>query len=90
MSVLVGMIQLASLGLVTVPVLFRGPGTVENIKRASDNLDTERQEGIVIRPAGSFVLANFSKEVGKWVRAKHVQTDEHWMSKPVEYNGTRR
>lgn len=35
-------------------------------------------EGIVIRNADSFPLEDFSKNVVKYVRKNHVQTDEHW------------
>jgi ATP-dependent RNA circularization protein (DNA/RNA ligase family) len=77
----------SSLGLSTVPELFRGLGTKENIQKIIDNLDIDKQEGIVIRPKDSFEFNDFSKVVGKWVRKKHVKTDQHWLKKPVEYNG---
>ena len=43
-------------------------------------------EGYVVRVAGSFPMAQFDKYVAKFVRAGHVQTGEHWMSKQVEPN----
>jgi len=46
-----------------------------------------RAEGLVVRPAGQFHFSRFSEVVGKYVRKGHVQTDEHWMEKPVEFNG---
>jgi hypothetical protein len=76
-----------SLGLETVPVLFRGVGTVEHLMGICNQLDLTKQEGYVVRPSASFERSNFQKMTGKFVRENHVQTDEHWMFKPVVYNG---
>lgn len=35
-------------------------------------------EGFVVRVAEGFNMSEFSKNVGKYVRKGHVQTDEHW------------
>ena len=35
-------------------------------------------EGVVVRNIESFPLDDFSKNVVKYVRKNHVQTDEHW------------
>lgn len=35
-------------------------------------------EGLVCRNAGSYAIADFPQHVFKYVRAGHVQTDEHW------------
>lgn len=48
----------------------------------------ERHEGYVVRNADSFHYDDFSKNVAKWVRENHVQTDDHWMHKAVVPNGT--
>jgi RNA ligase/HNH endonuclease len=77
----------ALLGLETVPTLWRGPYSDEKCRELCASLDPERQEGLVVRPARAFALKEFPHVVGKYVRARHVQTDEHWMRKPVEYNG---
>lgn len=46
-------------------------------------------EGFVVRNIDSFKYEDFSKNVGKYVRANHVKTDQHWSEnwKPntVEY-----
>lgn len=76
-----------SLGLETVPILYRGPSNVENLMRICTQLDLEKQEGYVVRPSANFERSNFQKVTGKFVRADHIQTDQHWMSKPVVYNG---
>ncbi len=75
----------ALLGLVSAPVLYRGAWD-EGLLRGLA-LDTTRQEGYVVRDAGSFTLDDFSARVAKWVRANHVQTDTHWMHGPVVANG---
>jgi hypothetical protein len=42
-------------------------------------LDTQvPKEGVVVRLAGAFESEDFDQSVFKWVRANHVQTDEHW------------
>lgn len=45
------------------------------------------EEGFVIRNANSFHFDDFHKNVAKWVRPNHVQTDQHWMHKKIEKNG---
>lgn len=75
------------LGLELVPSLHWGEWNEEHCKIICDSLDTEKQEGLVIRPASSFAFRDFRNVVGKWVRKSHVQTDEHWTRKPVEWNG---
>lgn len=43
-------------------------------------------EGYVVRLADSFDITDFSKSIAKYVRAGHVQTDEHWLDKPMVKN----
>ena len=79
------------LGLETVPVIWRGIwnpsyGSLAGMQFA-DRLDTEKQEGYVIRPSSSFQMRDFRNLVGKYVRANHVQaTHGHWMRQKIEYN----
>lgn len=73
------------LGLETVPVLHDGEFDPDWL-RALD-LDLERCEGYVVRLASSFAYAEFGTSVAKWVRANHVQTDQHWMHAEVVPNG---
>jgi hypothetical protein len=40
---------------------------------------SQSHEGYVVRNRNSFEYKNFSKNVAKYVRANHVQTDSHWM-----------
>lgn len=79
-------LQAQVLGLATVPVLFRGQVSSERALRGlTDALAREPsafggpREGVVVRLAGEFQDPAFARSVAKWVRAGHVQTDEHWM-----------
>lgn len=43
-------------------------------------------EGFVVRLANEFSYANFRKSVAKFVRANHVQSNQHWMKQRVTPN----
>lgn len=58
----------------------------EYIRDIAKNLDSNKCEGYVVRLAGSFNYEDFKTSVAKYVRKNHVQTDEHWMTKPIERN----
>lgn len=70
------------LGLKMVPVLWRGKFTIPFLDATKEK---EYREGFVIRPAGSFLYNDYSKKVGKWVRADHVKTQAHW-TRRIEFN----
>ncbi len=84
------------LDIPTVPVLFKGiinsekelKELVEKLVSETSELGGER-EGIVVRSAGMFHNDDFAENVSKWVRANHVQTDEHWTRnwKKAKLNG---
>ncbi|WP_027857897.1 RNA ligase family protein [Marinobacterium jannaschii] len=74
----------AQLGLDTPRELYVGPWD-EHLVR-SIVLDTEKQEGFVVRNTDGFAFSEFSQNVAKWVRENHVLSDEHWMHKPVVPN----
>lgn len=74
--------------LSTVPVLYRGPWDlrrVQNCWTGRSAFDGE-QEGYVVRAAGRFSFTDHTTRVAKYVRAHHVQTDEHWLHKKVVPN----
>ena len=79
------------LGLDCVPVLYRGPMlSVDALQRLwKDACEDERSEGFVVRTAASFQHSQFSTHVAKWVRAGHVQTDQHWMHAALVANRLR-
>ncbi|MEV0648356.1 RNA ligase family protein [Phytomonospora sp. NPDC050363] len=73
------------LGLPLPRVLYRGPYDERLLRRLK--LDTDRVEGYVVRDACAFTLDGFGERVAKWVRARHVRTDTHWMHAEVVPNG---
>jgi predicted kinase len=72
------------LGLPVPPVLYRGVLDERVLRRLK--LDLARQEGFVVRAVAGFAHEEFPRRVAKWVRAEHVQTDEHWRFAPVVPN----
>jgi hypothetical protein len=83
--------QAHDVGLPTVPVLFRGTvATERELAALTTALAAEPsafggiREGVVVRRAGEFSDAMFSKSIAKWVRLGHVQTDEHWMHQSIK------
>jgi hypothetical protein len=75
-----------SLGLNTVPVLYMGQCTQEDLFNIFNNAIERGAEGIVVRIANSFHRKDFQDCVAKAVRPNHVQTDDHWMFKPIVKN----
>ena len=82
------------LGLDTVPVLWHGKWDEERCREITSGLNLEHQEGIVVRPLWEFMWDRIADPktgvMGKWVRKGHVTTDEHWMKRPVEWNGLKK
>ncbi|GAA3601939.1 RNA ligase family protein [Kineosporia mesophila] len=78
------------LGLSCVPVIYRGPfptgGPRELLRCWQNSRDSAHREGFVVRTADSFDRTQFPTHVAKWVRAGHVQTDQHWMNAPITAN----
>lgn len=83
------------LDLHTVPVLYDGVWNEEIVKALYTGVSKcgGLQEGYVVRVADSFTYEAdekekvFEKDIAKFVRKGHVQTDEHWLEKPVVMNG---
>ena len=76
------------LDLTHVPVLYRGKYDESLIKSlyTERNMLGDEVEGFVVRNAQSFLLSEFTWNVGKFVRRNHVQTDEHWSHQPLIIN----
>lgn len=81
------------LNMITVPVLFKGhfkteKSLYEEILKlvAQKEFNYDEREGVVIRIAKEFAVEDFAKNVGKWVRAAHVQTSEHWKDQEIIKN----
>ncbi len=65
-------------GLPLVPVLYRGPYDEAVLRHIEGSLDDRQMEGYVITRADRIHYAEWRYKAAKYVRAKHVQTDEHW------------
>jgi hypothetical protein len=74
------------LGLDTVPVLYRGGWDEKLVKSLYGPEKSNTSEGYVVRVASSFKYQDFSTNVAKFVREKHVQTDQHWLRSGGELN----
>lgn len=68
-----------------VPVIYTGiykdkdtTLKIFNEYQKDKNSQGQEVEGFVIRNVDKFKLGDFSRNVAKYVRANHVQTDEHW------------
>ena len=75
------------LGIEPVPTLYRGVFDEAALKKLAKEMDTQKNEGFVVRLAGKILYEDFAQSAAKWVRAKHVQTDAHWMHQAVVANG---
>ncbi|MFF2528045.1 RNA ligase family protein [Brevibacillus sp. NPDC058079] len=77
------------LGFKTAPVLYRGIWKEETVKSCytKQSVFGGEQEGYVVRITERFPYEDFKQSASKFVRKNHVQTDQHWLSKPVVPNG---
>jgi hypothetical protein len=66
------------LKLTPVNVLFRG--LVKDVRQLEKavRIDSDSQEGYVVRRDNSFQYEDFGLSVAKYVRRGHVQADDHW------------
>lgn len=46
-------------------------------------IDSEKEEGYVVRNVGGFLYEDFGSNVAKWVRPNHVTTSTHWLHSEV-------
>lgn len=76
------------LGVSMVSVLYRGNWNEEAAKKCYTKQSScgGEQEGYVVRLTSAFAYEDFKQSAAKFVRKNHVQTDEHWLSKPIEPN----
>lgn len=77
------------LGITPVNVMWSGIFDETQISNIQTTLNTESQEGFVVRKSGAFKYEDFGKSVAKWVRPAHVQTDSHWMYSVITPNKLR-
>ncbi len=63
-----------------VTVLYRGLWNEELVRKLYiHTLDGDPCEGYVVRVTRELSYSEYRRVVGKYVRASHVQTDQHWM-----------
>ena len=60
-----------------------------HITKMAQRVIKEGREGIVVRPMTPFHYSHFEQYTGKYVRANHVQTDEHWRERTIVRNEKR-
>ncbi len=82
------------LGVPTVPVLWRGQiKSAEQLRAVTEHFTNfsvgslgGAREGVVTRIDRAYTDADFPRAIAKWVRADHVQTDEHWKNQMIVRN----
>jgi hypothetical protein len=74
--------------LMTPPVLYRGLWNEKKVKDCFSGRSAfgGAQEGYVVRRSDAFGQQDFGQCIAKYVRPNHIQTDRHWMLKPVVKN----
>ena len=79
-------------GLSLVPILWRGICHTEEELReqvqAHTNMPTcsQEQEGVVARVSATITDEDFARSIAKWVRPRHVQTDNRWREQKITRN----
>ena len=76
-----------TLAIQPVPILHRGPFTDDAIQGVIASLDLDKQEGFVVRNTANFPETEMGRQMGKYVRADHVQSETHWMHAEIVKNG---
>lgn len=66
------------LGVTPVEVVYDGIWDEAKFRKMASELDTTKEEGLVVRVADSFKYSEFKSSIAKWVREGHVQTTKHW------------
>ena len=74
------------LGLATVPVIYRGDYDEDFLRKLHKIESMKDEEGYVVRVCRSFAYEDFNRNVAKFVRKNHVQSDQHWMFQEVVPN----
>jgi len=73
------------MGIVTPRIIYDGVWDEQLIRDIK--VDTERQEGYVVRVTDEFEYRDFRHVVGKWVRKGHIAPNaHHWFGQPVVPN----
>lgn len=81
---------LDALGIEPVPVIYRGLFDEKLCRKWAKEWDAEKNEGFVVRLDKKVAYEDFGLSCAKWVRQRHVQTNDHWMHQAVVPNGLAR
>jgi hypothetical protein len=81
----------SDLGLEVVLQMYQGiwNNRTPDILNSRFELLLPEEEGYVVSLYNGFAYADFDKSIAKYVRKDHVQTDDHWIYKPLTKNGLR-
>jgi RNA ligase len=75
------------LGLITVPVLYKGKFDMDKIQGLyKKQYQGNEMEGYVVRLARQFDYSDHRYSVAKFVRKDHVKTSSHWLHTMLEKN----
>jgi len=74
------------LNLQTVPVIDIIDYDEDYLRNLADNFDVVKKEGYAFRNIKTFHFDDFTENVAKWVREKHITTDQHWMFQKITPN----
>ena len=75
-----------SLSIPPAPVLYKGRFDEDALRQIAAEQDPSKVEGYVARVAAAFPDSEYLTHVAKYVRAKHVATDQHWMQAEIVPN----
>lgn len=70
----------------TVPILYIGKYDRKKVIELAKQVIADGQEGIVIRNYDKFYYQDFDKNIAKYVRKNHIQTNQHWSQGIIEKN----
>jgi hypothetical protein len=73
-------------GIVPARVIYDGVWDEELFRKIAKEQDPEKVEGYVVRVADEIEYDRWFMPAGKYVRAKHVNTTQHWMTAEIVPN----
>lgn len=76
-------IYLNTWGIEPVPVMYDIIWNEDAVRKLHLELNSNQDEGYVVRLADSFRYEDFAHSVAKYVRKNHVQTDKHWRTQKI-------
>lgn len=75
------------LDIVPVRVLYQGPYSDAVVEQLIADMDPNVMEGFVVANQERFHYDDFALNMAKYVRPKHVQTNDHWLHGEITPNG---